>query len=240
MKTFYVPDMSDKRVLYAVDRLTQLGYKQADTLNTADFVLLGVNPDKAHLTDSVPIFAGNISGNNIFDYTKEEAFATKNAYLTAEATVAKMITDFDTSIIGTRVLICGYGRIAKALHYYLLPFTRNITVCARDEVQRCNAAMHGANSINISDLLLPSEYDFIINTIPHPIFNKNELSAVNDNCIILDLASFPGGVDKHIAKVQGRTLIEARGLPALYSPKSAGYVVADTIHSMISEGRVRV
>ena len=39
---------------------------------------------------------------------------------------------------------------------------------------------------------------------------------------------------------QGRTLIEARGLPAWYSPKSAGYVVAHTIHSMISEGRVRV
>ncbi|MGN0531988.1 MAG: NAD(P)-dependent oxidoreductase [Eubacterium sp.] len=240
MKTFYVPDLSDKRVLYAVDRLTQLGYKHVDRLDTANFLLLGVNPNKAYLTDSVPIFAGNISGNNIFDYTKEEAFATKNAYLTAEATVAKMITDFDTSIIGTKVLICGYGRIAKALHYYLSPFTCHITICARDEVQRCNAVMHGANSININELSFSSNYDFIINTVPHPIFNKNELSAINNDCIILDLASFPGGVDKHIAKAQGKTLIEARGLPALYSPKSAGYVVADTIHSMISEGRVRV
>lgn len=240
MKNFYVPDLSDKRIYYAAEKLSDYGYTQTEKSEQADFLLLGVNPDKRYLIDGIPIFAGNISGNNIFDYTKEELFSAKNAYLTAEATVADMITNSPRSLINSKILIVGYGRIGKALLRYLSPFTSNITVCARSLVQRSNAAMCNARVIDFDSLTMPQQYDFLINTVPHPVINKFELAALNEECMIFDLASFPGGVDKHLASAHGNLLIQARGLPALYSPKSAGCIVAETVFNIIEKGRVFV
>lgn len=231
---FFAPDLSDKRIVYAIHYLEKMGYSKVDFESNADFVLLGVNPDKKYLDFHKPVFAGNIKADNIYDYTKCESFALKNAYLTAESAIAVAIDNDDESLLNNSVLITGYGRIGKALHKLLSAYTKDITICARNENVRTLAECCTAKAIDFDGLKHKNDYKFIFNTVAHPVFNKDELDSINKNALIIDLASFPGGVDKHIAKANNIKLVVARGLPAKYSPKTAGRIVAQTIDEMIN------
>jgi dipicolinate synthase subunit A len=232
---FYAPDLSDKRIQYATKYLINFSFEPVD-LRYADFVLLGVNPDKKYLEYNLPIFAGGVSDKNVFDYTKNENFAIKNAFLTAEASVSLATSLSEKSLFNSNVLIVGYGRIAKALQKLLSCYTNNITICARNNQQRELAKCYLSNTIDFDDLTKPNSYDFVFNTVPHPVFNEKELSAMNKNALLIDLASFPGGIDKHIAKANELNLVVARGLPGKYSPQTAGNIVAQTVIDMIKEG----
>ena len=139
------------------------------------------------------------------------------------------------SIVNSPVLICGFGRIGKALFRFLESFTKDITVCARNADVRTLCNNLGAKTIEFDELKNKSDFLFIFNTVPHPVFNEKELEAINKEALLTDLASFPGGVDLHFAKHFNINLITARGLPAKYSPKSAGIIVANTIIKMIKE-----
>lgn len=236
-KKFYSPDLSDKRIYYASKYLEKTGYQQVENCQNADFVLLGVNPDKKYLSHDIPIYAGNVSADNVFDYTKSEGFAAENAYVTAESALATAITLSEKSLINSSVLLTGYGRISKALHRYLSAFTTDITVSARNPLQRASACLNNAKAIDFDSLKANGNYDFIFNTVPHPVFNEEELSQISPKTLLIDLASFPGGVDKHIAKSKNINLITARGLPAKYSPETAGKIVAETVNTMIMEGK---
>ena len=236
---FITPDLTDNRIVYASKALEEKGLVKTENPDNADFVLLGVNPDKHFLQYSIPVFAGNISSEqaaiNIYDYTKNEGFALRNAYLTAEGALSLAISESEKSLINASVLITGYGRIGKALHRYLSPFTSNITVCARGIPARAEAESKGANTVSFDKLEDNSVYDFIFNTVPHPVFNAKELSSVRGDAMMIDLASFPGGIDKHIARVNSIKLLTARGLPSKYSPQNAGETVAQAVEEMIKE-----
>lgn len=235
---FFAPDLSDKRIIYAINYLEKMGYSKVDFESNCDFVLLGVNPDKKYLDFNKPVFAGNIKADNIYDYTKCESFALKNAYLTAESAVAVAIDNDDESLINNSVLIAGYGRIGKALHKILCAYTNDITICARDKNVRTLAECCGAKAIDFDKLKNKNDFKFIFNTVAHPVFNKDELDSLNKNTLIIDLASFPGGVDKHISKANDIKLVVARGLPSKYSPKTAGSIVAQTIDEMININKI--
>lgn len=233
---FLCPDLSDKRIKYAKKYLEKIGYESVTEVENADFVLLGVNPDKALLNFTLPIYAGNIFGDNIYDYTQNEDFAIKNAYLTAEGAIALAVSSSEKSLFDSSVLLVGYGRISRALHKLLSCYTNKITVCARSQNQLTLAQCNGADTINFEQLCKKNKYDFIINTVAHPVFNEQELLFVDKDTLIMDLASFPGGVDKHFAKSYNLNLMIARGLPAKFSPYNAGIVVAQTVDAMIKGG----
>ncbi|MBR7060734.1 MAG: hypothetical protein IKI34_03270 [Eubacterium sp.] len=235
MKRFFMPDISDKRLESARRILEEKGYICAQNENNSDFTVLGVNPGDEFLKDGKPVFAGNVNKPGVFDYTKDESFAIKNAYLTAEAAIAIAIENSDFSLINSPVLICGYGRIGKALEDLLGAFTKDITVCARKDEQRALAECRGSKTADFEKLLHCEDYLFIFNTVPHPVFSVRELMTVNKEALLIDLASFPGGVDKHYAKHFKLNFIEARGLPAKYSPKIAGEFAAQTIDKIIKE-----
>ena len=228
---FHAPDKNDERIVFAAQKLIEMGYEESVN---ADFMLYGVNPE-LKTECRIPCFAGNVSGKNIYDYTKDETFAIENAYLTAEAALSLAISESSGSLIRSHVLIVGYGRIGKALHRFLTPFTKNITVCARSDEARMLAKMSGADTVDFDALSRCDVYDYIFNTVPHPDFNEKELKSVKTDCLLMDLASFPGGADRHFATYLGVNLMIARGLPAKFSPKSAGEVVAKTVDKMIRE-----
>lgn len=223
MISIYVSDLTDKRMIYALDYLRDFGYEITKNEQNADYILPPVttNPRDTNLP-----------------YMAEESFLVHNAVLTAEAAICVAKDNSDLSLINAPILIVGYGRIAKALHHILSAYSSNITVCARNSGDRAVAQSSGANVIAFDDLKKKSDYSFVFNTVPHPVFNDLELKVLSKSTILIDLASFPGGVDKHLASVLGVKLIEARGLPGKYSPKSAGKIIAVTTHKIIKEGKI--
>lgn len=231
MKDFYCDTSMDNRLAFACEYLEKQGYTKADTFEKADFTLLGVNPKEFTKYTSKPTFAGNVCAGNLYDYTKDEIFARENAFLTAEGAISLAVENSKNSMINSNILIIGFGRIAKALLHLLKPFSKNITVCARKEIDRNTAKLYGYETITFNQI--DETFDYIFNTVPHPVINKTELLKLKDDVMIVDLASFPGGVDMHYANVFKKNVIVARGLPAKYSPKTAGEAVAKSVLRII-------
>ncbi|WP_178667358.1 NAD(P)-dependent oxidoreductase [uncultured Eubacterium sp.] len=227
MTTFYELSGDDKRVSFACEYLQKHGYEKVNDVNKTDFAVAGVNPVGIDECPAKRIYAGNVNGNNVIDYTKDETFAVENAFYTAEGAICIAVQNSSLSLINSSVLMVGYGRISKALHRLLSGYTPNITVCARNDSQQAIARMNGADAIGFDEL--NCRYDFIFNTVPHPVINERELRTCNDDTLIIDLASFPGGVDMHFAGALGVNTVVARGLPSRLSPKSAGEAVAKVI-----------
>ena len=78
-------------------------------------------------------------------------------------------------------------------------------------------------------------YDLIVNTVPARVLGREELEDVRPDCLILDLASKPGGVDLHTAGELGLTVVWALSLPGKVAPVTAGAAIRDTIYNMLRE-----
>lgn len=237
MIRFFCDINKDKRLDFAKEYLENYGYEYINEINKANFILLGINDKKYsdYLAYNVPVFAGNINDEKIYNYTKYEPFTLVNAYLTAEGTIQEIKANSNKSIINSKILIIGSGRISKALQKLLSSFTNDITVCARNNNEKIIFGMNGYKVISFDELKKESDYDYIINTVPHPVLNQLELNAISNNTLIIDVASFPGGVDLQYAKAKGINVVVASGLPAKYSPKTAGYVLGKSVIDMIEK-----
>lgn len=236
LKTFAVPYITDERMIFAQEYLTSVGYEKTDKLDNADFVLLPI-PAKKNMFDGLEnkiVFYG-YGDYNGFDYNKRESFLLENAYLTAEGAVALFKENFDIALYRSKVLIVGYGRIAQALHKILNAMGADVTICSRSSVSESICAFNSGKHLNFDELRKPLDFDVVFNTVPHLVFTKNELNLLNKKTKIIDLASFPGGVDTLYAKSMGIEIIDGKKLPSRYSKKSAGYLIGKTVHQIIKE-----
>lgn len=195
------------------------------------------------LSTGCQIFGGNITeeekrmaeqyGFVLHDYFKVEELTVANAVLTAEAAIQLAMAESPRGLWRGRALICGGGRIARALIPRLKAFGMELTLAARKAEQRIWAAAEGVRTICLSALptSLPQQ-DFVFNTIPAPLLREAELQRCGNDCLLLDLASKPYGVDFSAAEQLGRRALLASGLPGKYSPQTAGEWIASTVLSM--------
>ena len=65
-------------------------------------------------------------------------------------------------------------------------------------------------------------YDLVVNTVPTLVLGEAELADLKPDCLVLDLASKPGGVDLEAAGRLGRTVIWALSLPGKVAPSPPG------------------
>ncbi|MGN0534744.1 MAG: NAD(P)-dependent oxidoreductase [Eubacterium sp.] len=236
LRTFCVPYIFDERMNYASEYLKNRGYELVDCADDADFVLLPI-PVKDYMFENLEgkvIFfgAGDYRG---FDYNKLDSFLIENAYLTAEGAVALLKENTSKAIYNSKILITGYGRIASALHRELSAMGAKVTVCCRSDKDKTAAGFMGAKVIGFDELKKENSYDVIFNTVPHMVFTKAELDAVGDDALLIDLASFPGGVDTLYAKSKGIRLIDGKKLPSRYSKQSAGELIGRAVEKIIKE-----
>lgn len=235
-KTFAIPYITDNRMIYAGQYLESAGYEKTDNTDDADFVILPI-PVKKYMFDGLEgktVFygCGDYDG---YDYNKNESFLLENAYLTAEGAFCLFKENYDTALYRAKVLITGYGRIAQALHRLLAAAGADVTVCSRSAQSESLAVFHGAKHIAFGELLKPSDYDAVFNTVAHIVFTKKELECLKKGTKIFDLASFPGGVDTLCAKSYNIELVDGKRLPARYSQKSAGCLIGKTVKQILEE-----
>lgn len=238
---FIIPYYDDNRLEYTSKYLTKLGYHEVYDKNKADFVIFAPAEKEERIKEfkDLFIFLGqtNIDKEKykFYDYNKREDFKYKNAMLTSEGAVALYKINSDKAFLSSRVLITGYGKIAKALCKSLKSFGANVTVCARSDINKAEALGDAANIIDFSNLLC-NEFDIIFNTVPAVCFTKKEIDTFKENALYIELASFPGGIDKHYAKSKHINLINGSKLPSKFSKESAGYFIAQAIDKSIKEG----
>ena len=163
-----------------------------------------------------PNYAYDIPKNNnakIIDIFKMEELSVLNAVPTAEGAIETAMEESEITLNGSNILILGYGRIGKVLSKMLQGIGANVFCEARKEHDLAWIEAYGYQKVRLSDLdkELP-KYDFIFNTIPYLMLDETRLSRVKKDCIIIDLASKPGGVDFEKAKEIG-----IKAIPALRS-----------------------
>ncbi len=181
-------------------------------------------------------------GVRLIDYFESEVLQLKNALPTAEGAIAIAMKELPVTINGIRVAVLGYGRIGALLAERLHAFGARVTVYARRQEQRALAELHhhctrkivcrGGRSVLEE---LPLDCRLIFNTIPKWLLTREELERLPSNCVLIDLASAPGGIDHTAAKELGIRSVWGTSLPGKCAPESAGYILADTIAGIIED-----
>lgn len=187
-----------------------------------------------------PVFSGFAAkiapyfGGKVYDYSAREEFALRNAVLTAEGALQLILSDYEGSVFGAKILVMGYGRIGKVLAAYLKSLGAEVTVAARKLTDRTLADMSGCVARDYSELELKS-YDIVLNTVPAPVGDEAFVNALGENVYIIDLASAPGGIDFDAARRRDLSCIHALSLPGKTAPLAAGKIIKDTIFHIIKE-----
>lgn len=170
------------------------------------------------------------------DYFKREEMQVLNAIPTAEGAIQIAMEEMPITLHNSNVIVLGYGRIGKVLSKMLYGIGANVHVEARNYNDLAWIKNYGYIPIHLKELTtyLP-RMNVVFNTIPQMILCKELLKSIDSNCIIIDLASKPGGVDLDGAKELGITAITALGLPGKVAPVTAAMVIKNTIYNIIEE-----
>lgn len=177
------------------------------------------------------------SENNIscIDFFDDEKVAVLNAIPTAEAIIQLAIEKSYITIFGSNVLILGYGKCGKILANSMKGLGANVYVTYRKSLDSGYIKASGLKALELYDLQNHlSKFDFIINTIPHVIMDKENLLKVKKDVLILDLSQAPGGIDYIFAEIIGINAIYCPSLPARVAPLTASEIIFDKIISSIS------
>ena len=167
-------------------------------------------------------------GLSYFDYAKDEALLLQNAELTAEAALSLLLERLPGPLAGSRILICGFGRIGKLLARKLKALGADVTVSARKPRDLELAHILGYRRVttgSFADAL--AQYDGIVNTVPAPVIGPEQLQCVRRDCALLELASLPGGFCAQAQALPG--YCAARGLPGKYAPEAAAAIIRSAI-----------
>ncbi|MDO5556723.1 MAG: dipicolinate synthase subunit DpsA [Clostridia bacterium] len=190
--------------------------------------------------------AGNVKGNfynlvdrekvKIIDLLKREELTILNTISTAEGAIQIAMEETTKTLHGSKVLIMGYGRTGKILANMLKGFGVEVSCEARKNVDLAWIKAYGYKPIKLTQLEQNlGDYDIIINTIPYMILDNERLKLVNEECLIIDLASNPGGVDRTSARNMGIKTIWALSLPGKVAPLTSAEFIKDTLYNIFRE-----
>jgi len=166
-----------------------------------------------------------------FDYMKSDKIAVKNGIATAEGTIMEAIKSSDINLHHSNCLVLGYGRCAKILAQKLQGLNALVTVAARSEDALAYAEATGHGTILLANMKNHiSSFDYIFNTIPSRILDKDILEQVKPDVTIIDIASSPGGIDYEYTKKHNINAGLFLGIPGKISPRSsANILVTETL-----------
>ena len=196
-------------------------------------LLLYLTPGQLFLAGCIPKeFASPARNKNIrcFDFMKDAALSHFNSIATAEGVLCEAIRLSPKNLHQSRCAVLGYGTCGRTIADKLKGMRCYVTVAAAPDAEICQASPLADQALSLSDLFGQiREYDFIFNTVPALLLNKDVLSRVRPDTAVLDIASAPGGVDFAAAKEFSVTALSCPGLPGKYAPLSSAQAVFASI-----------
>ncbi len=175
------------------------------------------------------------------DYFESEVLQLKNAVPTAEGAIAIAMRELPVTLDGISAAVIGYGRIGEILSQKLAALGAHVTVYARRTEPLTRAALchHGTRRLIASDVRSApeglSEFRVIFNTVPHRLLTRGVLETLRRDCVLIDLASAPGGIDFSAAEELGLRAVWGTALPGKCAPESAGEILAQSITVILDE-----
>lgn len=175
------------------------------------------------------------------DYFDSEILQLKNALPTAEGALEIAMHHLPVVLDGVCAAVIGYGRIGELLAQKLNALGAEVTVFARRSESLAKATLAHCKGIRLTEnrkhdfSALSKEVRIIFNTVPARLLDRSILELLPRNCILIELASAPGGFDMKAAEEFGMRAVLGSALPGKYAPESAGMILAQTIESILEE-----
>lgn len=168
---------------------------------------------------------------------EDENVKKENSIPTVEGIIGDLIFYTEHTINRSRILVLGYGNIGKPLVETLTFLGAEVTIgVILEEDYRLlkdknKKIILTNNQKEMSETL--KEIDIVVNTVPSLIIDKTYLEVINKNCYILDIASYPHGIDFAYANEKGIKNKLLLGIPSIVAPKTTGLILAKKIKSML-------
>ena len=176
------------------------------------------------------------AGVELVDYFARPELTVYNAIPTAEGCIGILLERRSRTLWGAAVLVLGFGPVGRALAVRLAALGARVTVAARRPVQRAMAEELGLRAVPLTELAAAAAaFDTVVNTIPAPVLTAQVLAVLPKGCLIVDLASKPGGTDFAAARRLGHTALHALSLPTVWAPETAGEALARTVQAILQE-----
>lgn len=170
-----------------------------------------------------------------YDVMDMDEIATLNAIPTSEGAIQIAMENTDTTLNDSNILVLGFGKIGKILSKMLQGIGANVYCEARNQKDLALIKAMGYNKVNLKELdNYLSQFDVIFNTIPDMILDSFRLDKIKKTCVIIDLASSPGGTDFEYAKKIGITARLELGLPSRVAAKSATKYIKEAIDTIVT------
>lgn len=187
-------------------------------IHNETYIIGGVLPD--YLTDIC-----SSEHAMYLDYMKIPEIAIQNAVATAEGAICEAIKAGSINIQSSKCLVIGYGRCGTVIADKLSCLKADVSILTIESEDIARAAA-GGYTIATGDFGI---YDFIFNTAPALTITPGRINTMKGSCIIIDIASKPGGTDFSYCKSRGITAKHCLGLPAAYAPKTSAKIIFDEI-----------
>jgi dipicolinate synthase subunit A len=192
----------------------------ADLLRASDVASGGIVLGRA----SASLMAlASAMGAAVHQTKDDEALKVRLAASAAEGLLAMLVERTDQVLHDQRVLVVGYGATGAAIADRLVLLGSQVTVAARREESLARAEQHGARAVAFGDRAAAmAEATVVVNTVPSVASMPVEVLAGLDGCLIMDIASPPGGTDHAAAQAAGLGVLWLRGLVGERAPRTAG------------------
>ena len=152
------------------------------------------------------------------------------AYITAEGTIGHILSEYGYVLRDAKIVLIGWGRIAKRLYDMIIPFTNHISVILRREDVIARLKADGVIAENFRELdNACADADIIINTVPSLVLNSDVINKLKHRAYLVDLASMPGGFAFDAAQSAGIKAVHLLALPGKCAPNSAGIALGKCI-----------
>lgn len=168
---------------------------------------------------------------------KDDEIIKENAIPTVEGIISNLIGNTDITISGANIMVIGYGNIGKYLISILKDMGANVVVSIIDEKDKAILDKTNINNCYSYDYLSMKSYlnkmDMVINTAPTLVINKDFINSLNQDIYILDVSSYPHGIDKESLdkrKIKNNIYL---GIPSKVAPKTSGLILTKKIDKIL-------
>lgn len=170
------------------------------------------------------------------DYFLLDELAIFNAIPTAEGVVEILMKNLPITVHSMKCAVLGYGRVGKILANTLKALGADVTVFLRKEADKADAFHKNLKTASFPSLK-ETEYEFhaLINTVPHKVLGRDEMKNISPDCLFIEIASSPFGIDFQAAKEFAFDVIKANSLPGKVAPKTSGEIIGRSILPIIEK-----
>ena len=175
-------------------------------------------------------------GLTLLDYYQREEVQILNAIPTAEGAIQRGMAETEGTLQETRCLVIGYGRIGKVLAHRLQAMGADVTVVARKYSDLAWIHAYGMRGLPSGEMTgHMGSFGLIFNTVPALVLDAPLLAEISPECVLMELASQPGGIDRSAAEKLNLRVVDAPGLPGIVAPRTAAAAIQQGIYHILEE-----